>query len=116
MNREWKWVRAFAGTTSSDLPTTGKTMRGRLARILRHSATRRWLASAVATLATTITTLLHAAPDLPPGVRLIDGYIPRFEQKIHGHHDVAVALQPLQPPVDIPRRNRSATFGASSTI
>ncbi len=39
---------------------------------------RRWLAWAVATLATA--TPLHAA-DLPPGVRLIDGYIPRFEQK-----------------------------------
>src|SRR6185503_7863069 len=32
-------------------------------------------------VAATMATALHAAPDLPPGVRLIDGYIPRFEQK-----------------------------------
>ena len=38
------------------------------------------LAWAVVTVATTTASALHAA-DLPPGVRLIDGYIPRFEQK-----------------------------------
>ena len=32
-------------------------------------------------VAATMATPLQAAPDLPPGVRLIDGYIPRFEQK-----------------------------------
>lgn len=32
-------------------------------------------------VATTMASALHAAPELPPGVRLIDGYIPRFQQK-----------------------------------
>ena len=41
---------------------------------------RPWLAWAVVTLAATIAPALPAA-DLPPGVRLIDGYIPRFAQK-----------------------------------
>ena len=45
---------------------------------LRIGATRRWPACAVLILATA--SAPHAA-DLPPGVRLIDGYIPRFEQK-----------------------------------
>ena len=54
------------------------------------AATRRWLACAVAILALTTATALPAA-DLPPGVRLIDGYIPRFAQKgkmdaRYGHH------------------------------
>ncbi len=46
----------------------------------RIGATRRWLAWAVLALASAPASAPHAA-DLPPGVRLVDGYIPRFEQK-----------------------------------
>lgn len=42
---------------------------------------RAWNWSGAFAVAITMAAPLHAAPDLPPGVRLIDGYIPRFEQK-----------------------------------
>src|SRR3954468_16677049 len=42
---------------------------------------REWNWGGVFAVAITMATPLHAASDLPPGVRLIDGYIPRFEQK-----------------------------------
>ena len=41
----------------------------------------RHVASALLAVATIVASPLHAASDLPPGVRLIDGYIPRFAQK-----------------------------------
>lgn len=40
----------------------------------------KWLLAAALMLAL-IPAAARAAPDLPPGVRLVDGYIPRFEQK-----------------------------------
>jgi hypothetical protein len=59
------------------------------------------------TLATTTATPLHAA-DLPPGVRLIDGYIPRFAQK--GRMDARYGHQVEELRKEILRRGEAGEY------
>ena len=56
----------------------------------------------------TMASALHAVRDLPPGVRLIDGYIPRFAQK--GRMDARYGYQFEELRKEILRRGEAGEY------